>query len=421
MSVDTPLITAPYGRLPELPADVDSALPGLARVLDPSDVARRFEHWWPGRSPAPSIAACVIQHISWTPGAECVATYRLTLAPSPPHARTTIGVAAASPDGNRHFLFDEDPDLFGLRAATDPGVMGRWLAERLGRSVDSCSIIPVTYRPGRRCVLRYELSCGADGPTVLYGKLLAGDRSRELASTVASLGESIVPPLVAVAPEWQLVVQADAGRPSLAWDPAGVPAGPLRGQLRACGHLISRLHTRCAPSRRSRLLADDADDLQRYLPAARRVCPSSAERFASLIERLRRLGEPPESGVPSHGAFRLDQVRFGPAGPALIDLDSYCWAEPARDVANFLAYLRWRAIRRRDAVAAIAAVRASFVAGYSLGADAPLDQNRLGVFEAASLLKIAGRRYCRLAVDEWDRVPDLIDAAVLLVDDSGLL
>jgi hypothetical protein len=41
----------------------------------------------------------------------------------------------------------------------------------------------------------------------------------------------------------------------------------------------------------------------------------------------------------------------------------------------------------------------------------PLDIVRLQAFEAASLLKIAGRCYRRLAVEEWDLVPELVDAA----------
>jgi hypothetical protein len=410
MNVDAPLSRGAFGRRPEFPADLDPALPGLARLLDTADVARRFERRWPGRGPAPSITACATQHIRWTPGTKCVATYRLVLAPSPLHPHTTIGVVEMSADGDRHFLFDHDPDLSGLQAATDPGAMGRWFAERLGRPVDACSITPVTYRPGRRCVIRYELSCG-DGSTVLYGKLLAGDRSRDLASTVASLGESIVPSLVAVAPEWQLVVQADGGRPSLASDPAGVPSGQLLGDLRGCGRLLARLHARREPSGRSRLLADDADELRRYLPAAQRVSPTSAELLAGLIERVRRLDDPPGPAVPSHGACRLDQVRFSSTGPAFIDLDSYCWAEPARDLANFLAYQRWRALRGCDSAATAEDLRAAIVAGYGREADAALDEHRLAVFEAASLLKIAGRRYRRLAADDWDRVPDLIDAA----------
>jgi hypothetical protein len=41
----------------------------------------------------------------------------------------------------------------------------------------------------------------------------------------------------------------------------------------------------------------------------------------------------------------------------------------------------------------------------------PLDLIRLQAFEAASLLKIAGRCYRKLAVEEWDLVPELVDAA----------
>ena len=96
----------------------------------------------------------------------------------------------------------------------------------------------------------------------------------------------------------------------------------------------------------------------------------------------------------------------------MIDLDSYCWAEPARDVGNLLAYLRWSEIRRPHTRVALAQVRAAFLSGYEGEAVAPLDGDRVRAFEAAALLKIAGRRYRKLPWEDWDRAPRLIDDAL---------
>jgi hypothetical protein len=105
-------------------------------------------------------------------------------------------------------------------------------------------------------------------------------------------------------------------------------------------------------------------------------------------------------------------VQLATGGPRLIDLDSYCWAEPARDVGNLLAYLRWRAIREPARRVAVSKVSAAFLAGYTSTTLTPLHHQRVRAYEAASLLKIAGRRYRRLAVDEWERVPIVIAAAI---------
>ena len=103
----------------------------------------------------------------------------------------------------------------------------------------------------------------------------------------------------------------------------------------------------------------------------------------------------------------------------MIDLDSYCWAEPARDLGNMFAYLRWRAIRKPGLASLVADVRAAFVAGYASDTISPPDERRVRAFEAVSLLKIAGRRYRALSAEEWPLVPSLIEAASGQLDDSG--
>ena len=182
--------------------------------------------------------------------------------------------------------------------------------------------------------------------------------------------------------------------------------------LRAGGGLLSRLHALPGPRARHRSLVEDADELLKYLPAAERASPANASRLADGIDRVRSLAGQSGATTPSHGAFRLDQVQVSAAGPLLIDLDSYCWAEPARDIGNLLAYLRWSEIRRPHARPALAEVRAAFLSGYENEAVAPLDHDRVAAFEAASLLKIAGRRYRKLPWEDWDRAPQLIEDAL---------
>jgi hypothetical protein len=352
----------------------------------------------------------VLEHVRWVPGIECVATWRLTLEPS---AATTLGVIAVDPGGVRHRLFSADTELPGLAAATDPEVMRPWFAERLGRPVDSCTITPVRYQPGSRCVLRYDL-CGRV-PAAVYGKLLAGDGFEALASVVIALGGHLAPAAVGVAPDWRLVAQADAGGRSLRSVVVDPPSRSALSELRAGGRLLSRLHARHGPPGRHRSLAEDAEELRQHLPAAAVVSPLIAGPLAEGIDRLAGLAGPMGQAVPSHGAFRLDQVHLSAAGAVLIDLDSYCWAEPARDLGNLLAYLRWREIRQPGAARAVAGIRAGVLAGYAAEAPAPLDAGRIATFEAAAALKIGGRRCQRLAVDEWDRVPELLEAALGLL------
>jgi aminoglycoside phosphotransferase (APT) family kinase protein len=118
--------------------------------------------------------------------------------------------------------------------------------------------------------------------------------------------------------------------------------------------------------------------------------------------------EPP--AVASHGSFRTDQLLIEGDEPLMIDLDELCWANPARDVANFLAYLRWKSIREPHHSSFIAAAIPSFLAGYGSVRMLP-DERWTARYEAASMLKIAGRRIRNLDVSEWALVPQLLDEA----------
>ena len=388
----------------QLPAGLDPALPGLGAALDPDAVALRFQRRWPAPGDPPAIRGCTVQHRRWSPGVECEAVCLLTTSRSPV---PTLGVVTVRPEGISHHLYDDDPGLEGLAAATDPARMRDWLAERLGIAVDTCTVVPVSYRPGLRCVLRYRLGAGA-GP--VYAKVVAEGVFEILAGAAAALGGELAPALVGVAPEWRLVAQADAGGHSLRSLAADPPPPGAAAQLRAAGRLLARLHARPGPPGETRTLSGDAAALGGLLAAVESALPSSAASWVDAAGRLAAIGDG-AAPAPAHGALRLDQVHLGEAGPALIDLDSYCWAEPARDLGNLLAYLHWREIRRPAAAAALAEVRAALLEGHAAEWGAAVDPGRIALHQAATSLKIAGRCLQKLAVAEWEHLPRLVAAA----------
>jgi aminoglycoside phosphotransferase (APT) family kinase protein len=114
--------------------------------------------------------------------------------------------------------------------------------------------------------------------------------------------------------------------------------------------------------------------------------------------------------VASHGAFRTDQFMLRGDTLVMIDLDGYCWAEPARDIGNLFAYLEWRSVRQPRLAPFVGRARRSFLEGYASVREVP-DEYRIALFEAASMLKIAGRRYRSLSFREWPLVPRLVEAA----------
>ena len=100
----------------------------------------------------------------------------------------------------------------------------------------------------------------------------------------------------------------------------------------------------------------------------------------------------------------------------MIDLDSYCLANPARDLGNFLAYLCWKAIRQPEHAQFVERAGRAFLEGY-LNVHADIDERWLSVYQAAWLLKIAGRRFRSLSYPEWPLITHLIQLAGLYLNE----
>jgi hypothetical protein len=416
----------------------DPDLPALPQAFAPAEVARLLA------PPGGDAAKLRRQDTKYQPGVRCAVTYEVGLTGADGTCRRTIGVVTATPQGLQRRFLEEDARLGGLAEALD----GRRMAERLAAvlgPVDACAAVPVRYKPGDRCVIRYELRTAA-GARVLFGKLLADGWNAKLAllDALAAAGRAdpAVPPtlpVVAHLPDLGLLLQPAVDRAvelnRAGFDPA-VPAATRAAWLRAAGRHLAGLQRCALPGAPERPLAGDLDELVGYLAPLRQAAPPLARRYHALLEALARRvhAAPAPPPVAGHGAFRTDQFLLAgggeggdPGGGAgtdatgarlvMIDLDGACYAEPARDLGNFLAYLDWKAIRRPDLAAVVAGAEAAVLAGYA--AERPLPPaRRLALCRAASLLKIAGRRYRSLAVDEWPLVPRLLDLAAAHLGDA---
>jgi hypothetical protein len=117
--------------------------------------------------------------------------------------------------------------------------------------------------------------------------------------------------------------------------------------------------------------------------------------------------------------MRTDQFLLQGDRLAMIDLDSYCWANPARDLGNFLAYLCWKAIRQPEHAQFVERAGRAFLEGY-LNVHEDIDERWLSVYQAASLLKIAGRRFRSLTYLEWPLIIHLVQLAGLYLNEVPL-
>jgi hypothetical protein len=405
----------------------DPQLPTLPLAFDLDAVAHLFAEQWPGDGGPLIISKVKLQDTKYQPHARCVTTYALTAERPGAPAIPTIGVLEITPEGAQHRLYNSDPKLPWLAAATSTAVMCEHFAALLPNStITGCTITPVRYRPNVRCVFRYDLET-SDGPQTFFGKLLneGGELAMATISALHSAREHnpgmprVLPPLIYWPDIHVLIqdeVQGGAELNDLAFDPK--QDTDLRERwLRDAGARLAGLHGCTEVAGPPRTMADDLAELREYIAPMAAVDETLAEQYRATIARIEALAaaQPEPPATASHGAFRTDQFMIEHGELVMIDLDGFCWGNQARDLGNFMAYLRWKAIRKPQDADFIDHVGQVFLAGYQ-DAGRNIDQRWLRLYEADSLLKIMGRRFRSLTAKEWALVPRLLEAANAVLD-----
>ncbi len=301
-----------------------------------------------------------------------------------------------------------------------PGPAGAWLDGPARR----CRVEAVRYRPGSRCVLRYHVQTGPTW-TSLYAKVLAPDRFAEAARVQRALTSPVddrpllVPRLVSVWPGLQtLVGEAVGGRSvsSLLAEPgttAGESSASRTTSAPCSPPSTAGVPPRPAGGRRPR----SSPHLASMLPAARICDAATAGRVAGLLDLLDARLPAASPEVLAHGGFRAGQVVFAPGGRLVVlDTDGARRGDPCADLGTALAHLRWQAVRLPGRRATLLRAEQALLAGYG-GRAGAADPRALAWWHAAGLLQVALRRYRRLEVDQWERLPELVDAASDLLTD----
>jgi phosphotransferase family enzyme len=264
-------------------------------------------------------------------------------------------------------------DPFGVRAdprmpllvrALDPEEVERYLPARLaGRPgapdrVAVRAIRTVRYKPGRRCLIEYELELmRPDAPTEVV-TLLAKARARGADTTTfrlqlglrgrgfdeASPDGICVPEPVAVIPELGVWVQRKVG---------GVPAtagltGPSGVAVaRRLAEAVHKLHRAALPTRRRHTMADELRILHECLGSLTHRRPELASRLERLLRVCDHRGTvtpiPRACGI--HRDFYPDHALLDGERLYLLDFDLYCEGDPALDVGNCVGHITEQSVR----------------------------------------------------------------------------
>jgi hypothetical protein len=270
---------------------------------------------------------------------------------------------------------EADPNLPGLAYALNPEYMGAELRRAIRPLVPSDARIAsvrsrvLAYKPGRRCVIAYEveLRCGAAQLSVgIVGKMRArknGARACALLRTMWDAGFAAdsadaisVPEPMGVVAACGMWLQRRIDGPTLTLRLARPDAVALAERVADAAH---KLHLAGVPAAQRHTVADEVRILDRCFAAVAQAMPELAARLARLADACHRIGAmlPEPAWCGSHRDFYSDQLLLDRDRRLfLIDFDLYCEADPGLDVGNFLGHVTEHALRHCGDASALDAV-----------------------------------------------------------------
>ena len=284
--------------------------------------------------------------------------------PPPPSVGREPSPSRPAPDVSDPYGVAADSEMPFLRHALDPErVRHHFERERIGLEeaegrLDVRGVRVRRYRPGRRCLIEYDLEVQRPGAPSERLLLLGKARAKGLDTRTYTLQRALwagdfgehgadrvcVPEPVGIVPAFQM------------WMQRKVPGVPATERLARPGGValaariaeaVHTLHRSGPPPRRRHTMADELAILHERLPRVAEQHPRWTRRIARLLDACDRLGEttPEPHLAPIHRDFYPDNVLVDGERLYLLDLDLYCEGDPAVDAGNFIAHLTEQSLR----------------------------------------------------------------------------
>ena len=300
--------------------------------------------------------------------------------------------------------FPHDPNMPRLPHAADPALVKSCFhahlpAFNLGPDwqCEELKCTRVKYMPGKRCILRYDLSlgnaAGARRQLAFYSKTYGDGAGRFHYELLQKVYE-------------QLDGEVNIPRPLLYWDEAhtlwqeaweGRPVIEIFLETED-EELFPRLAGTLATFHKCRLPGLTAvydlnsvwDEIQQNAGMLGWLLPEYETAFqkalAALAAAKEKFSAQTTPAVPVHGALRLEQFIARDQQLALVDFDTVALGDPLGDVAEFLVSLQFLEFTLAVPHARLVQAAQLFRARYAQQAPWPVDRQRLAWYAAAFCL-----------------------------------
>jgi len=306
---------------------------------------------------------------------------------------------------NDPFGAASDSQLPSVALALDPGEVERRFKRGLPRLATPCgtvqlkSIRVLHHKPGRRCVIEYDVRVQQpDLPrtkAILIGKVRARRFGNEAYRLLDAFWKSgfdkkspdfiSVPEPIGVIPELRVWLQRKiAGELA-----TNVLLGPQGLQLaRRTAEALCKLHRAGVPTERVHTMADELRILHEHLPCVSRLRPEWRHRIERLLEACVRLGAsvPTPTACGIHRDFYPAQLMVRKGRLFLLDFDLYCQGDPALDAGNFIGHLTEMSLRLQGTSEALAD-REQALAERFLELNGPASRSALTAYATLTLVR----------------------------------
>jgi len=413
----------------------DTAVPGLATVLDPDAFVAALHR----AAPKADLCAAHITYARYKPQSFCRATYQLDIA----GAELDLDVRACRPDDLAEWIeTGKSPHVVGPLGAgrivlEDCAVLVtafpndlklpalQLLADAAKRKLLLHELLPdfpslwqgelrcLRYRPERRYVA--ELSA-ADGTHALLKAYTdrAYVRAKSNAQAFASRGLLRVARLLGWSDHHRLL--------AFEWLPGTLLmelclAPELDGDaMTATGAALAALHEQDSAELSPWTREAEIKDLRELAEEIGFICPQLTKRANRLAQQFaKELSCAPAMHCALHGDFSANQVLVSDETVAIIDLDWACHGDPADDLGNFLAQTERKSLRGELSRERGERLKESLLKGYALGACGALPE-RIELYTAVEVFRRT-RFPFRAREQDWPELTEaLLERAEGIID-----